>query len=182
MGTKGRDACLWLFFMAFLAVVTAKGEARPAFLAVMIGLALLYLYYCAWYQPRAQRKCKGMGMEITLLLPVNICWSRLLLGSSLKTGFSKAFEVHVAEGRLSLGEFLRTLAHDLAIARRTFPGAAFMWETSAPLPAFVRRLIRGGSVNGTAFLKNGGWPLPPRFPLTARNLKKGRVSHGAIIV
>jgi hypothetical protein len=92
-----------------------------------------------------------------------------------------AYEVHIKQGSpTTLGVYLSQLAADLEIARQCFPGAIFMWETSAPLPLFVRRLIRHGSGRGSAFLKSGGWRVPS-FPFTETELKKGRVKHGAII-
>ncbi len=181
MGTKGRDALLWLFFALMLVAILIHAAAKTLFVVAVLDAAL-FLYYCAWEHPSAVRKSKEMGMRIVVLLPVNVSWAKLLLRlDGDRVGcFCGAYEVHIKGGKQSLGDYLRLFTSDLEIAQRTFPGAIFMWETSAPLPLFVRRLIRQGTAVGSAFLKDGRWPIP-RFPFTGRHEKKGRVRHGAII-
>ncbi len=181
MGTKGRDTCLWLFF-ALMFTMPLHGRAKVVIFAVLLLLALSFLYHCVWYLPGAVRKSREMGLRMVVLLPVNPGWVRVLLrldGERMRR-FRGAYEVHIKSDKQNLGDFLQALASDLDIAAKTFPGTLFMWETSAPLPLFVRRLVRQGSADGSAFLKNGGWPLPG-FPFTVRHLKKGRAKHGAII-
>ncbi len=180
MGTKGRDACLWLFF--FLTPVTfIKGMGREAAIMAMICLAP-YLYYQLLYLPGAARRSREMGLKMTVLLPLNVSWARLLFWlDGERMDFHGAYEVHLNKGeKYALGDYLKLFTSDLEIARRTFPGAAFMWETSAPLPLFVRRLVRQGSTDGSAFLKKGRWRAPG-FPFTGTDLKRGRVRHGAIV-
>ena len=181
MGTKGRDACLWLFFSLAFACVLAKGPARYVVLTAMLCAAALILRYYSWYLPRNISKGRDIGLIMVVLLPVAPSWARILLrldGERMEY-FSDAYEVHIRSGKQSLGGYLQKLASDLEIVAVSFPGALFMWETSAPLPLSIRRMIRQGSP-GTAFLKKGGWPIP-RFPLTERDLKQGRVKHGAIL-
>ena len=123
---------------------------------------------------------ESLGLRLAVLLPVNARWAGMLLRlDGEKMDFREAYEVHLGKERHALGGYLKLFTSDLEIAQRTFPGAVFMWETSAPLPLFVRRLVRQGSADGSAFLKNGGWRAP-RFPFTGTDLKKGRVKHGAI--
>jgi hypothetical protein len=179
MGTKGRDICLW--FMCFLTLVSfVKGIGREAVLLAMFCLAL-YLYYNLLYLPSAVRRSREIGLKMTILLPLNGRWARLLFWLNReRMDFHGAYEVHIKNGeKYVLIEYLRYFTSDLEIARRTFPGAVFMWESSTPLPLLVRRLVRQGSTDGSAFLKNGGWRVP-RFLFTGMDLKRGRVRHGAI--
>jgi hypothetical protein len=180
MGTKGRDACLWMFFALFLITFFLRGAARYAALILMIFLALSFLYYCCWYLPSAVRMSRDLGLNIAVLLPLNPLWARLLIGRNIQGGFGRAFEVHVRSEKRELGQYLQLFTADLGRAQNRFPGAIFLWESSTPLPLFVRRLIRLGSLDGSAFLKDGGWPVP-RFPFTERELQKGRVKRGAIV-
>lgn len=181
MGTKGRDACLWAFFLLFLSSVFLRGAAHYAALIGMLCLTAMYMDYCIRYLPGARRMSRGMGLRIAVLLPLHTVWARLLFRRGLKAGFTGAYEVHLSGERHALGDYLKLFASDLEIAQRTFPGTVFMWESSAPLPLFVRRLIRQNSIEGKAFLEDGGWWVPS-FPFTERDLRKGRLRRGAIIV
>jgi hypothetical protein len=181
MGTKGRDICLWLYFALVFSSILASGTARTAIFAAVLLPAASFVYYCAWYHPKALRKSKELGMNAVVLLPMNTFWAKLLLyldGERMEC-FSGAYEVHIKGCKQNMGDYLKKLSSDLDVAANTFPGALFMWETSAPLPLMIRRMIRQGS-SGTAFLKKGKWPVPG-FPFTGRHLKKGHVKHGAII-
>jgi hypothetical protein len=169
-----------MFFLLASISVLIRGTAWCAVLMAMLCLAALFLYYCCWYSPGAVRRSRVMGLNMTVLLPLNIFWAKLLLGKNMRAGFKKAYEVHILGQRGELGDFLRLFTMDLELAQKTFPGTVFLWESSAPLPLLVRRLIREGSVSGSAFLRDGGWPVP-RFPLTERDLQKGRIKRGAII-
>ncbi len=180
MGTKGRDACLWIFFALFPISVFLRGAVWYAALGVMVCLAFSFLYYCCWYLPGAAGMSRGLGLNITVLLPLNPLWARLLIGRNIRGGFGRAFEVHVRSEKRELSQYLQLFTADLESARNSFPGAIFLWESSTPLPLLVRRLIRRGSLDGSAFLQDGGWPVP-RFPFTERDLQKGRVKRGAII-
>ncbi len=180
MGTKGRDACLWMFFALFLIPVFLRGAAWYAALTMLICLALSFLYYCCWYLPGAVSMSRGLGLNIAVLLPLNPLWARLLIGRNIQVGFGRAFEVHVGSEKRELGQYLQLFTADLESAQNRFPGAIFLWESSTPLPLLVRRLVRQGSLDGSAFLKDGGW-LVPRFPFTERELQKGRVKRGAIV-
>lgn len=157
------------------------GLARTVIFAVLLLLAFSFLYHCAWYLPGAVRRSRKLGLRMVVLLPVNPCWVRVLLrldGERMRY-FRGAYEVHIKSGKQNLGDFLQALSSDLGIAAKTFPGALFLWETSAPLPLAIRRMIRQGS-SGTAFLKQGGWPVT-RFPCTGRDMRKSHMRHGAII-
>jgi hypothetical protein len=180
MGTKGRDALLWLFFALMLASILIHTVAKTFFVAALPEAAF-FLHYCAREHPKAVRKSRNMGMRMVVLLPVQAFWARLLLhlDGERMGRFCVAYEVHIKSEKRNLGEHLQILASDLEIAARMFPGALFIWETSAPLPLSIRRMIRQGSP-GAAFLKRGRWPVP-RIPFTGRDLSEGHVKHGAII-
>ena len=182
MGTKGRDVCLWLFFTLIVACLLFSGIARIVIFAVALLMAMGILYYYTWYLPGAIKRSRNMGLSMIVLIPLNALLARLLLQlDGERMSFRGAYEVHIKNGeKYALGDYLKLFTSDLETARRTLPGSVFIWETSAPLPLFVRRLVRQGSADGSAFLKNGGWPVP-RFPFTELELKKGRVKHGAII-
>ena len=182
MGTKGRDICLWMFFTLIMSCLLTNGIARTVIFALALLMAMGILYYYTWYLSSAVRRSRDLGLRLAILLPVNAFWAKLLLRLAMeRMNFRGAYEVHIKKGgKYALCDYLSLFTSDLEIARRTFPGSVFMWETSAPLPLFVRRLVRQGSVNGSAFLKSGGWPVP-RFPFTELDLKKGRVKRGAII-
>jgi hypothetical protein len=170
-----------MFFALFLISVFLRGAAWYAALGVMICLALAFLHYCCWYVPTAVSTSRSLGLNITVLLPLNPLWARALIGRNTRTGgFGRAFEVHVGSEKRELGQYLQLFTADLERARNSFPGAIFLWESSTPLPLLVRRLIRQGSLDGSAFLKDGGW-LVPGFPFTERDLQKGRVKRGAIV-
>jgi hypothetical protein len=182
MGTKGRDICLWLFFTLIMACLLINGIARIFIFAVALLMAMGIMYYYTRYLPGAIKRSRNMGLSMIVLLPLNALLARLLLQlDGERLSFRGAYEVHIKKGKKpALGDYLKLFTSDLEIVRRACPGSVFIWETSAPLPLFVRRLVRQGSADGSAFLKNGGWPVP-RFPFTELELKKGRVKHGAII-
>jgi hypothetical protein len=182
MGTKGRDALLWMFFTLIAACLLTGGIVRVVIFAAALLTAVCILYYYAWYLPFAVRRSRELGLRLAVLLPVNTFWAKLLLQiDRQRMNFHSAYEVHIGKGgQHALGDYLKLFTSDLEIARKAFPGAVFMWEASAPLPLFVRRLVRQGSVDGSAFIKSGGWPMP-RFPFTETDLKSSRVKHGAII-
>jgi hypothetical protein len=149
-------------------------------LALLTAVGVLYYY--VWHLPGAIRRSRELGLRLVVLLPINASWAKLLLRmDGERMGFHGAYEVHIRKGGQNfLGDYLKLFTSDLGVARRVFPGALFMWESSIPLPLLVRRLVRQGSADGSAFLKNGGWPVPG-FPFTETDLKRGRVKHGAII-
>ncbi|RDV81189.1 hypothetical protein [Ammonifex thiophilus] len=175
MGAKGRDLLLWLFFLL--------APLAPFFKALVLPLALLALGYFSFfpYLARAGKKSRELGLKWVVLLPLHPWWARLLLflsGKKLRWEWEKAFEVHVeAPPGVLPWEFLKGLSSDLELAARKFPGCLFLWESHVPIPAFVRRLIRGG----WGFWEEGRW-FVPRFPLTARETKGRKVKRGAVVV
>ena len=187
MGVKGRDLALYVFFLSSAAVVAGGLMGSSAtyplsFVALFTGAAALYYFY---YLAEARKFSRRLGLKCVVLLPLNCGWARLLLfaaGKKIRGRIRRAFEIHVeAPPGSTLSEFLKTLDADLNLAKDELPGALFMWETSAPVPASIRSLIREKSREGNAFWEKGGWPVP-RFPLTGRDLEKSRVRRGAILV
>ena len=122
----------------------------------MLCLAALFLYYCCWYSPGSCQEKQDHGIEHDC--PAS---PKYLLGKAAARkehkggGFKKAYEVHIFGQGGEFCDFLRLFTADLELAQKAFPGAVFLWESSAPLPLLVRMLIRQGSVNGSAFLKMG---------------------------
>ncbi|MGB9825758.1 MAG: hypothetical protein ACPLRU_03705 [Desulfofundulus sp.] len=122
-------------------------------------------------------------MKHVVLLPIPRAQAKALIflsGERIKGNPKRAFEVHVEAGGVSLTEFLRGLSGDLALIKEKLPGSLFIWETTAPVPAFVRSLIREKRLKGEAFWKEGRWVIP-HFPFTARDMKKGKVRIGAVL-
>ncbi len=144
MGTKGRDSCLWLFFTLIVACLLFNGLARIVIFAVALLMALGILYYYTRYLPGATKRSRNMGLNMIVLLPLNALLARLLLQlDGARMSFRGAYEVHIKKGeKHTLDDYLKLFTSDLEIVRRTFPGSVFMWETSAPLPLLVRRLVR----------------------------------------
>lgn len=184
MGTKGRDIFLYLFFMNAFVTVAGKLLGFPAtpffFVAFATGIvALLYIPYLS----RARKWSRNLGLQHVVLLPIPCRQAEilnLLAGEKIKGQAKRAFEVHVESPKLGLPEFLKVLSEDLALVKEKLPGSLFIWETSAPIPSFVRLLIKEKRKRGEAFWKKGRWAVP-HFPLTARNMKKDRVRIGAIL-
>lgn len=180
MGSKGKDLCLWLFTGVFVLSLIAGPDLR--FLALLSIFALYIGYHYLVYVPRAVGESGKIGLETVVLLPVCRPWVRFLLalsGRKIPYSFQRAFEVHVAGAKSGLSNYLEDVASDLRMVQSKFPGTLFLWETSAPLPSMIRKLVRGGKRDGTAFLDSKGWPIP-RFPFTELDLEKGRIRRGAI--
>lgn len=187
MGVKGRDLALYLFFLSAAAAITEGLAGFPKarlFSLVAIFAFAAALYYFPYFL-LARKFSRRLGLKCVVLLPLNCGWARLLLfaaGKKIRSRIRRAFEIHIeALPGLTLGEFLKMLDADLNLAKNKLPGSLFIWETSAPVPASIRNLIKEKSREGNAFWEKGGWPFP-RFPFTGRNLKKSRLRRGAILV
>ena len=64
MGTKGRDAALWLFFALMLASILVHAVSKVLFLAALPEVAL-FLRYCAREHPKAVRRSGEMGLRLS---------------------------------------------------------------------------------------------------------------------
>lgn len=185
MGTKGRDIFLYLFFLNAFVTVAGKRLGFPAtpffFVVLITGIAaLLYIPYLSW----ARKWSRNLGLKHVVLLPITCRQAELLIllaGEKIKGKARRAFEVHVESPKLGLPEFLKVLSEDLALVREKLPGSLFIWETSAPIPSFVRSLVKEKRKKGEAFWIKGRWVVP-HFPLTARDIKKDRVRIGAVLI
>ncbi|MCL6449466.1 MAG: hypothetical protein K6U04_15220 [Armatimonadetes bacterium] len=84
---------------------------------------------------------------------------------------------------LPMNDFVRTLEKDLLLIEKCFPRPAlYFWETAAPVPSSVRRLIREREREGKAFWEKGARILP-KAPLYG--FKRGErryVRRGAILL
>lgn len=180
MGTKGRDIVFWLFVL-FLAGA-ALFKSKVLFWAAS-GFACLLAAYYRIYVPAAIKRSRAMGLKAVVLLPL---WPgfahlyRLMAGRRIAGKWKRAWEIHVTGASPELDSFLRQLQADLARVRHTKAGL-FYWETSAPVPSAVRRLIRDSTRQGRAFWRKGAWPVP-RAPGTARELAGKYLRCGAIIL
>ncbi|AEG14443.1 hypothetical protein Desku_0843 [Desulfofundulus kuznetsovii DSM 6115] len=186
MGVKGRDLLLYVFFISAFVFIAGRLAGLPVefFSWVSMVSGVVALGYLPYIQ-KARRMSREVGLDCVVLLPLYYSWAELLIrsaGKKISGRGRRAFEVHVeVPGNLTLNEFLKKLDRDLNLARSKLPGSLFIWETSAPLPASIRKLIRTAEEQGSAFWEKGGWPLP-RFPFTGRNIKKNRLRRGAILI
>lgn len=184
MGTKGRDASLYLFFLsAFLSVLARKSSFLQAlFFLIMLMTGVIALSFIP-YQRWCRKWSRSLGLKHVVLLPIPCVQAKALIflsGEKIKGSPRRAFEVHVEVKGMGLAEFLKGLSRDLALVQKKLPGSLFIWETTAPIPAFVRSLIKEKRLKGEAFWKEGRWVVP-RFPFTARDMKKGKIRIGAVL-
>jgi len=178
MGTKGRDAVFWLFvlFLALAALFNSK-----MFFWVASGTACLLVIYYRIYVPAAVRRSREMGLKTVVLLPL---WPgftgfyKFLAGKLLGGEQRRAYEIHVVGAEPD--KFQKQVERDLMMIYSTIPGL-YYWETSAPVPASVRRLIRRKTAENKAFWRKGTWSIL-RMPGTARELVKKYCRCGAIIL
>lgn len=184
MGTKGRDIFLYLFFFSAFITVTGRLLGFPVtfffYLVLATGIAaVLYIPYLGL----CKRWSRRLGLKCVVLLPVPLWQAKVLIfmaGEKLKGRAKRAFEIHIKSPNLGLSGFLKVLEGDLMTLKEKLPNSLFMWETTAPVPASIRSLIKEKHRKGEAFWKEGRWAVP-HFPFTARDMRKGRVRFGAYI-
>lgn len=177
---------LYLFFASAVVVIAGRLaglHVMPFFcLNIITGTAVLYYYY---YQSSARKWSRELGLKHVVLLPVHYRWAMAIIsisGGKIAGRGRRAFEVHIdVPAGLSLHKFLKTLDGDLNLAKSKLPDTLFFWETTAPVPSSIRGLIREKAKDGHAFWKPGGWAIP-RFPFTGRDMKKGVLRRGAILI
>ena len=179
MGTKGRDIVFWLFvlFLAGAALIKSKS----LFWAASGDACLLAVYY-RLYVPLAIKQSRVMGLKTVVLLPLWPTFAGLYKyltgGDSLYGSWGRAYEIHILNNEPD--KFLKKVEDDLMMINSTMSGV-FYWETSAPVPAAFRRLIRQKILEGRAFWRKGTWPIP-RMPGAAREIVKKHCRCGAIIL
>jgi hypothetical protein len=177
VGTKERDLAFWLF-----AAATAGSLAfrSVAFLAATFFFAALFLWHFAAERPRAMRRSREAGFGAAVFVPLwpGAARLRLFLARRRIAGrWERAWEVHVlGAGR----ELVPVLEEDLLRAAREMPGLYF-WETSFPVPAAVRKLIREKERQGRAFWTKGRLPVP-RAPFLRERMDPRRARHGAVLI
>lgn len=185
MGAKGRDIALYLFFISAALGITGSLINLPVIpffcIATVTGIMSLYYYV---YIFRARKQSRKMGLKCVVLLPLSYGLVQLLLhitDRKIRGGYRHAFEIHIeAPTGLTLGDFLKMLESDLNLMKVKMAGSLFAWETSAPVPASMRRLIKQKTKEGKAFWEKGGWPIPS-FPFTGRNIKKDKLRRGFLL-
>lgn len=191
VGTKGRDLHLWL-----TAIASVAGGAAWLQGACLPGRALLLLsavaFCCFWVIqwidiPRARRWSRALGLKHVVVVPVSPRWVSILLALARRRlpCSRRAYEVHIsaasAAGTVTTGEHLKTLEEDLITLKDILPGCLLLWETSAPIPSSIRRIIRSLQRQGCAIWERGRWPVPG-FPLMPSKLDYRHVRRGALIV
>lgn len=177
MGTKGRDIVFWLFVIAVAGA--ALSGSKFLFWAAFL-LTLFLVNYQVFYLPWSIKKSREKNLEIVVLLP--IWWPfTLLYGSFVKRYISgkwrKAYEIHInCKDPIGL---VSKLEKDLLLMKDNMTGL-FLWETSAPVPARFKRLIKEYSKDKKAFWVKGSWPVP-KMPLSGMQIIKKHVRHGAVL-
>ncbi|OPX94471.1 MAG: hypothetical protein A4E53_00070 [Pelotomaculum sp. PtaB.Bin104] len=177
MGAKGRDVVFWLFVLFITGA--ALSTSKLLYWAALVCAWGLAAYH--WYTLQAIKHSRAMGLRTVVLLPL---WPgfaavyRLMAGRQISGKWRRAYEIHIKGA--SSKNFLKQLETDLVLINSTMAGL-FFWETSAPVPAVIRRLIREKKRQGKAFWVKGAWPAP-RAPGTGREIVKKHVRHGAIFL
>ena len=128
-----------MFFALFLIPVLLRGAAWYAAITMMICLALSFLYYCCWYVPGAVSMSRGLGLNITVLLPLNPLWARLLIGRNIQGGFGRAFEVHVGSEKRELGQYLQLFTADLEQRPEQIPGRRLLMGVLDPAASLCKK-------------------------------------------
>lgn len=184
MGTKGRDLVLWLLVLlvpaaAVASLLGADYGAKAFWLALgcTAGLGVFERVTI----PRARRRSQAWGLKHVVLLPINRWWAALLLAAAGRRmpWCERAYEIHIPNSPSNLHDYLVEVEADLLRAKDILPGCLFLWETSAPVPSRIRRLIRDLKKDGLAFWEPGMWPVP-RFPLIPSQIDKRHVRRGAL--
>lgn len=186
MGTKGRDLALYVFFTSAFLVITGRCLGLSVMLFFLVtSIAFLAILYSCYTTVIARKESKKLGLKHVVLLPVAYWWAMWIIkisGGQIKDRGRRAFEVHIEKSAPdSLSRFLKDLDHDLSLAKNKLPGTLFFWETPVPVPASIRQLIREKQKEGNALWERGGWKLP-RFPFGGRDLKRGILRRGAILI
>ena len=170
MGTKGRDAALWLTF-TFAAVSLSSGSRAAFYAAVFFGLA--FFRHHLWEVPRAEK------LDYVLLLPVNRHWAGFMAGRRIRGQWDRAFEIHILyRAGVDLREQRDGVLRDLMFIRENRPGL-YLWETATSVPGPVRKLIGEKAKQGHSFWSKGCFL--PRFPLTYGKTGK-RLRYGALLI
>ena len=174
MGTKGKDLVFWLFIVSISGAVTLK---HIVFTWTALCFAFLLIIYYKFYIPKAIQQTKMLGLKTIVLLPLWPGFTNLYRIMAGKTfGKGKAYEFHIINAKPA--GFLKNLENDLMVIKHTVPGV-FYWETSAPVPAVIRSVIRQKIRDGKALWQKGTWPIP-RAPGAAREIAKKHCYVGAI--
>lgn len=180
MGALGRDLMFWLFLgSAFLSLFWQS--TVPVIASVVFTL----LFFCHFLveRPGAIRESRSKGLKIVTLVPLSPPIARLhlaLSGRGIAGKWVRAYEIHVPD--YTGPEYVRSLARDLTLIERTFPRPAiYFWETPAPVPSTIRRLIRDKEKEGKAYWIRGASPLPKTFTCGFREGQK-HVRRGAILL
>ncbi len=178
MGTLGRDAVFWLFLVS---AFTSLFWAGVIPVVGSVVFALLFFYHFLVERRQAIKKSRAKGLETVALVPLSplIAWLYLLLAGGKKIARQKrAYEIHVPGYTGGAA-----LERDLKLIYETFPRpAVYFWETSVPLPASVRQLIREMERSGRAYWVKGAFPVPKVFGKGYSRREKEHVRRGVMVL
>lgn len=170
MGTKGRDAVMWLFIVNGAAALFI-GSWVLSCVEVVLGMVYFYSFL------EARRAIK---YEYVRLLPVNRFWARLLVRNRIAGRWDRAYEVHI---KYRPGEDIKKqragVERDLLLISETRPGL-YLWETATSVPGAVKKLIHERAAEGKAFWEKGCFFPRPPFVYDVKFRKPLR--HGAILI
>ncbi|MCL6478554.1 MAG: hypothetical protein K6T65_09055 [Peptococcaceae bacterium] len=169
MGTKGRDAVMWLF-IANAAVASITNSWILSCVEIFLGAIFFYSFR------EARRAIK---YEYVCLVPVNRRWAKLLVRNRIAGSWDKAYEVHI---KYRPGEDVKKqragVERDLRLVYETRPGL-YLWETATSVPGNFKKLIREKAAEGKAFWEKGCFLPRPPFVYDVKFRKPLR--HGAIL-
>ncbi len=187
MGTRGRDAALWLFFIIagvlLLALIMGWNTTGKVFLYfMMLAKAALFFKFNLFDVPKAVKNSKLIGLKTIILLPLNKTWAGWLTGGKL--GVSDYAEIHFDPKKINPQEELtgrmisKAIESDLLYIFENMHGI-FLWETSISIPRSIRKIVKKHQAEGRAVWERGWWRIP-HLPLVNQNSKKKPLRKGAI--
>lgn len=186
MGTKGRDIAMWLLIITIPLVVSLliMGQLILAriLLSITLGATVWFLFFQYVTVPTALRTSQIIGLHSVVLVPIDLWWATRIMKRANMLGYCKrAYEIHVLGTSDNIGDFTRNLDDDLKkIAILSLKDTLFIWETPAPIPWKVRKMIRDKVLESKAFWNEGGWEIS-RPPFISKPLKRGYLRHGALL-
>lgn len=181
MGTLGRDIAFWLFTGSAITSLVWH-SIMPA--VASVAFAALFFYHFLAERPRAIRKSRAKGLQITTLVPLTPLVVRLhlfLSGRKITGKWVRVYEIHIPD--YAGPDFVRRLAQDLALIEKTFPRpAVYFWETPAPVPSAIRQFIREKAKEGLAYWIREASPAPKTLSCGFGRKEKTHVRRGAILL
>jgi len=187
MGTRGRDAAIWLFFLTagtiVLAVIMGWDTAGVFLYLIMLALAALFFKFNFYDVQKGIKNSQVNGLKTIILLPINRTWAGWLTRKRLGV-CDYAYEIHFEPEKINLHEkltgrlLIKAIETDLLFIKQNMQGL-FLWETSISIPHSIRSIIKTHQANGRAVWERGWWRVP-HIPFVSRNKNKKPLRKGAI--